>query len=439
MKMQKHWKRLMTGAAAAGISAAVLPCSVSAYELELHSQEEIRAFYAAHPFPVKDEKKPEYAQEQLLSAPYTPGVLGGESLQEALNAVNTARYIAGLPADITIRGDYSELAQAAALIDWYRSELDHELGPDDKPADFSDELFALCKTGTKYCNLHYGYYTLPAAIYEKDLCDSDMGRGVKNMQTAGHRRWLLNPKMQYIGFGQITGSGRRDLYSAVYALDHSREEAFTGDYIAWPPQNMPYELYSLERKYQSNRYPFSVSLNQQYAEPSAETVQVDLYSHQLDRSWHFDRNDCLTDDSSMTAQEKQEAYSHYFNVNISNRSSIRNCIIFCPDVFFAPGDTVDVRISGIQTAAGEDTEITYSVSFFSLEETQVQPAQVLRGDADCNGEVNVLDAVLLSRVEAEDLTCGITDEGRLNSDCDGDGRVTFSDLTWLLKKLAATS
>ena len=58
------------------------------------------------------------------------------------------------------------------------------------------------------------------------------------------------------------------------------------------------------------------------------------------------------------------------------------------------------------------------------------------GDADCNDEVDVLDAVLLARVAAEDIKCGITDQGKINSDVTHDGTIKTDDLTKLLKFLA---
>ncbi len=60
----------------------------------------------------------------------------------------------------------------------------------------------------------------------------------------------------------------------------------------------------------------------------------------------------------------------------------------------------------------------------------------LLGDTDCNGEVNVLDAVLLARTVAEDPNAGITDEGKHNGDCDGKTGIQTGDLTRLLKYLA---
>ena len=59
-----------------------------------------------------------------------------------------------------------------------------------------------------------------------------------------------------------------------------------------------------------------------------------------------------------------------------------------------------------------------------------------RGDVDVSGSVDILDAVLLARVAAEDTKCGVTDEGKGNADVNSDGSVKTDDLTKLLKYLA---
>jgi peptidoglycan hydrolase-like protein with peptidoglycan-binding domain len=66
----------------------------------------------------------------------------------------------------------------------------------------------------------------------------------------------------------------------------------------------------------------------------------------------------------------------------------------------------------------------------------VEPQVSLWGDTDCNDEVDVLDAVLLARVAAEDTGCGITDQGKINADVTHDSAVKTDDLTKLLKYLA---
>ena len=59
-----------------------------------------------------------------------------------------------------------------------------------------------------------------------------------------------------------------------------------------------------------------------------------------------------------------------------------------------------------------------------------------RGDVDCSGTVDVADAVLLARLLSEDQNATVTDSGKRNADCDGDGTPTLTDVTMILKAIA---
>ena len=63
----------------------------------------------------------------------------------------------------------------------------------------------------------------------------------------------------------------------------------------------------------------------------------------------------------------------------------------------------------------------------------------LYGDVDCSGDVNVVDAVLLARLVADDATLKDTDitaDGKTNADVTHDGKPDKNDLTKLLDYLA---
>jgi hypothetical protein len=73
------------------------------------------------------------------------------------------------------------------------------------------------------------------------------------------------------------------------------------------------------------------------------------------------------------------------------------------------------------------------------DETTTEPTpggDFLWGDADCSGEADVLDAVMIARVAAEDTETGITDQGKKNADVNQDGKVKPDDLGVMLKYLA---
>lgn len=58
------------------------------------------------------------------------------------------------------------------------------------------------------------------------------------------------------------------------------------------------------------------------------------------------------------------------------------------------------------------------------------------GDVNCDGNVDVSDAVLLSRVVASDITAKMTDQGTLNADCKYDGTLNGEDVTMILQYIA---
>ncbi len=58
------------------------------------------------------------------------------------------------------------------------------------------------------------------------------------------------------------------------------------------------------------------------------------------------------------------------------------------------------------------------------------------GDADCNDTVDVLDAVMIARVAAEDTHTGISAQGKINGDVTHDGIIKAEDLSKLLRFLA---
>lgn len=61
------------------------------------------------------------------------------------------------------------------------------------------------------------------------------------------------------------------------------------------------------------------------------------------------------------------------------------------------------------------------------------------GDVDCNGEIDVKDAVLLARIASNDSSLtkdDVTDDGKTNADVSHDGVVTTKDLSKLLSYLA---
>ena len=81
------------------------------------------------------------------------------------------------------------------------------------------------------------------------------------------------------------------------------------------------------------------------------------------------------------------------------------------------------------------TTTTTSVTTTTVTTTPAPSARPW-GDADCNGTVDVADAVLICRYAVEDQEAVITDAGKLNADVTGDGNVRTDDSVKVLRYIA---
>ena len=84
------------------------------------------------------------------------------------------------------------------------------------------------------------------------------------------------------------------------------------------------------------------------------------------------------------------------------------------------------------TAAPETTPAPETTG----KDTTDKPADVKYGDADCSGNVDVSDAVLICRFATEDAGVTITDQGKKNADVTGDGHVKADDSIKILRFIA---
>lgn len=300
------------------------------FTLNYPTQEQIKQRYKQ--LGIDFDKSASYTENYSTTAPYSAGNISQSDRQNALNAVNFCRYIAGLPDDVVMTDEYNALAQAASLVLLANGSLSHS---PQQPAGMPESLYKTGAEGAGGSNIAKGYTNLARSVIFGYIEDSDED----NISLLGHRRWLLSPALKSIGFG-MTGS-----YSAAYVKGTKRSETFAGDYVAWPPKNMPIELY----KSHSDNYAFSVVLGEDYDEPDISNVTVDLSSKSQNKSWHLTKN--------------STGISEYLTVNNSNYGG-KKCIIFNVGMF-SQNDTVTVKINGI-TKNGVSAPISYTVDFFSI-------------------------------------------------------------------------
>lgn len=110
---------------------------------------------------------------------------------------------------------------------------------------------------------------------------------------------------------------------------------------------------------------------------------------------------------------------------------------------FAAGETVRLGTNGMSGTCvnyavfvRQNAAETATTETVTTTESTERVLSALRGDADCNGAVQIADAVLLARYLAED-TVQITVQGLRNAETDGDASaLTAGDLGMILQALA---
>ena len=268
---------------------------------------------------------------------YTAGKVKNEVLQAGINAINLVRYIAGIPDDVELDDEYTDLCQHGAVVLTAIDQLTHYPY---KPSDMEQAFFDKAYKGTTSSNA--STINLPSTTVLKItqyMGDSDPS----NIDKVGHRRWILNPAMKKSGFG--VGATK---YGLLYSHDKSRSNV-DYDYVAWPsPGVFPTNLFDYNLAW-------NISLNmQKYDIPDISKIKVTLEHTNSGKVWTF---------SSSTPSSTSTGKS-YFNVNW-NAYGISNSIIFRPELEssfkYQNGDVFNVTVSGL------NKDLSYTVKMFDID------------------------------------------------------------------------
>ncbi len=293
--------------------------------VQKHTQEEIQAFFDAHPALTYD--KVDYERDVHIGDPYYEGQLTETSQQVALNMLNQMRYIAGLDADVELDSTYEQLCQAGSFLNRLNGVMSHYPS---RPASLSDPqydtLYSMGYQGCSHSNLASGNEeSLTSDIVYGWMHDGDSD----NIDRVGHRRWILNPSMKYTGFGCNKS------FTSMYALDCSG--SVNANYIAWPAQEMPWNYFSTS-------FPWSLSIR---SSVNMATTSVKLTRKSDGKVWNFSSG----------------SSDGYFNVS-NGGYGLTGCIIFRPSNLdsISLNDSFDVEVS----LNNGETLIAYTVNFFYL-------------------------------------------------------------------------
>jgi len=282
------------------------------------------------------EKDSLYTDKPVLTSPYQAGALKEQVLLDALNATKFVRYLAGLSEDISLHAGLSQAAQHQVVI------LEKTYDKKDphypvKPADMDENFYAIAKN-KGYENLHYGYDPAGAVIsFMDDWGDS-------NKVSLGHRRAILMPDLESVGFGYTSK------YIVMRMQMNNKRSIPLTDYTAWPSSgNFPMEVADLDM--------FSLQLNpEKYGPIDPEQVRIEVVHKGERKKW-------LLYKTSLYASEGGEVY--YTSQRHPQGTS--PFISFKPkDISLKTGDEVQIKLTGLQDKSGKDTSIEYTTRFFSL-------------------------------------------------------------------------
>ena len=294
----------------------------------------------------------EYAEKPVIGEDScVAGKLADSTLKEGLDLINMIRKTAGL-GEVTLDDTYNEYAQNGALImkaseNTVGGGLSHNPVKVDNTTKEQQDLGHL---GTRNGNIGLGHTSLTDTILNGYMYDGDRN----NIAAMGHRRWILNPTMGKVGFGQVDG------YNCMYAHDNSNPDEKIEDFVTWPAENMPIELMT---------YCKSESL-------AGTTASSMPWTCQLGTNYRIAPSTELT--ITVTYPDGHEYTIPQKNVYCNNQKYgyTNGCITFdardfdvfktSSDDFTKLGNNYSVKIDGVLDKNGNKTSIEYDVNFFNL-------------------------------------------------------------------------
>ena len=263
------------------------------------------------------------------SSPYKAGKARPEVLQNALDALNLSRYIAGLNSDVVLDDELTDLLQYGAVLLTKVNEVTHY---PTRPADMDEDFFNKGYKATSTSSIS-GYNMPDQGIF--GLMDDNSGN---NREHVGHRRVLLNRGMTKAGFG--VGIGRFFLQKEVVSENTIKDY----DYMAWPKQGYFPSMLATGI--------WSLSVNEsKYGRPDINKVKITMVNTNSGR-------ECIMSKSNLTQWA-------YFNVNHSAYGRYDNVITFSPvfgdyDLFYLPGNEFKITVTGLKE------DIHYTVKLFNI-------------------------------------------------------------------------
>lgn len=279
-----------------------------------------------------------YAVAPSVKAPYAPGTVNSGFLADGLGIINFARFLAGVPHDVTLDGTLNETSQYGAVL-LAASTFSHS---PPKPGDMLQTFYDRGLASTSSSNIGWG--DVDSESFQLNcLADSDSG----NIAAIGHRRWLLNPQMLR------TGIGFAESRHTTYAFDRSRAEQVAYSVIAYPSAGP----FPVDQGFFGADTPWSVTLNPARYDWDGTGHTVTLRRVADGKTWTFTASDTNTS-------------GEFFSFNTGGYG-VPNAFVFRPDprsIAYNAGDEFDVTLWGGIYAEGTRTpaSVSYRTRFIAL-------------------------------------------------------------------------
>ncbi|NLK53079.1 MAG: hypothetical protein GX295_11670 [Syntrophomonadaceae bacterium] len=310
-----------------------------------------------------------YIEEPRVAAPYSPGKLKPEYIQDGINALNFFRYLAGVSDDIVVDENLSQKAQYGAVLNTANDEVDHT---PPKPEDMDEDFYQKGYEGTSTSNIATagfcdtvdvdystlaGYCNSPIMAIEMCIADND----TPNHTRLGHRASLLDPKNKKAGLGFAYKECKTEEVNWIHGyilvpVEADQHENTNNDYTLWPNKGyFPIECIK-------NDIPWSIRLNQEtVCYEKRSDIKINLTRLSDNRTWPFDWLD---------PQRSSE--------NGKYMTTWMQTIIFRPDGIeqYNDNDIFEVHVTGLRAynvpgdpeSGTYDTELKYRIHFFSIPE-----------------------------------------------------------------------
>ncbi len=305
-----------------------------------------------------------YEQMPIFTAPYSAGTLKRDDIADALNALKMVRYIAGLPYEnINFSDQLNNISQHGAVLLAASNQFSHY---PDQPSDMPDSFYEIGYKGCSEANISAGLSNIAKSVLGF-IADG----GSNNIERAGHRRWILKPGADNfgIGYARNTASG------VSYGGNRISMHVFSGlgywqcesdSYIAWPNSGdfpIQYFTNTQDLSYKPP-YPWSINLGAAYAQPNRNSIALTLTRARDGKVWSFNNSTPQLGLNGMPDNSMHLAVDN-------GGYGMQKAILFRPDVTtlgeIRDGDRFTVNLSGINTAQGQPTTLTYTIKFFDLE------------------------------------------------------------------------